>query len=124
MNKNEKEYDFRIDTAAIVADYNNKKRMQAELAKAMKSFIIDVSGNLRMKAPHQQSKPFVPQEIVNDRLIRERERKQITALSRTQAWSLEKQGLFPKRIQLGSRSVAWRLSEVMEWVNSRERANG
>ncbi|EGR0550176.1 AlpA family phage regulatory protein [Vibrio cholerae] len=55
-----------------------------------------------------------------DRLIREKERLQLTTISRTQAWRLEKLGLFPKRIRLGSRSVAWRLSEITKWLNSQQ----
>ncbi|MDE1242546.1 helix-turn-helix transcriptional regulator [Vibrio aestuarianus] len=41
-------------------------------------------------------------------------------MSRSQAWVLEQKGLFPKRIRLGSRSVAWRLSEVLKWIETRE----
>ncbi|UTV27883.1 helix-turn-helix transcriptional regulator [Photobacterium atrarenae] len=55
-----------------------------------------------------------------DRFIREPERLKLTTISRTQAWKLEKQGLFPKRIRLGSRSVAWRLSEISDWLNSQQ----
>ncbi|WP_318470774.1 AlpA family phage regulatory protein [Photobacterium leiognathi] len=54
-----------------------------------------------------------------DRIIREAERKFITSISRAQAYQLEKQGLFPKRIHLGSRSVGWRLSDIMDWMNKR-----
>ncbi|MCG6308702.1 AlpA family transcriptional regulator [Vibrio alginolyticus] len=54
-----------------------------------------------------------------DRLVREDERKFITSISRSQAWKLEQRGLFPKRVQLGTRSVAWRLSELLEWVDTR-----
>ncbi|MGL4612340.1 MAG: AlpA family phage regulatory protein, partial [Shewanella sp.] len=46
---------------------------------------------------------------VTDRLVREAERKKITSISRTTAWSLERKGLFPKRRQLypQSTSVGW-----------------
>ena len=54
-----------------------------------------------------------------DRIIREAERKFITSISRAQAYQLEKQGRFPKRIHLGSRSVGWRLSDIMTWMNDR-----
>ncbi|EGU9030575.1 AlpA family phage regulatory protein [Vibrio parahaemolyticus] len=62
----------------------------------------------------QQSKPQL-----QDRVIREAERQLITSISRSQAYQLEKQGRFPKRITLGSRSVGWRLSEIMAWVDQR-----
>lgn len=51
--------------------------------------------------------------------MREDERKFITSISRSQAWKLEQRGLFPKRVQLGTRSVAWRLSELLEWIDTR-----
>lgn len=60
-----------------------------------------------------------------DRIIREAERKTITSISRTTAWSLERKGLFPKRRQLypESNSVGWLLSELNEWVASRQAIN-
>lgn len=57
--------------------------------------------------------------IVSDRLIREDERRFITSISRAQAYELEKKGLFPARIKIGLRSVAWRLSEIITWVEKR-----
>lgn len=56
-----------------------------------------------------------------DRLIREDERRLITSISRSQAYQLEKQGRFPKRITLGTRSVAWKLSEIKQWLEQRSR---
>jgi prophage regulatory protein len=60
-----------------------------------------------------------------DRIVREAERKTITSISRTTAWSLERKGLFPKRRQLyaQSTSVGWLLSELIEWVTSRQTVN-
>ena len=48
----------------------------------------------------------------SDRLVREAERKNITSISRTTAWQLERKGLFPKRRQLYPQSnhVGWLLS--------------
>lgn len=57
---------------------------------------------------------------IEDRLIREQERLRLTSISRSQAWVLEQKGLFPKRRKLGNRSVAWVLSEIMAWIESRE----
>ncbi len=54
-----------------------------------------------------------------DRLVREAERKHITSISRSQAWVLEQRGEFPARRKLGSRSVAWKLSELVAWVEAR-----
>lgn len=58
--------------------------------------------------------------VSTDRFIREKECGQITGLSRTSRYRLEKNGEFPSRRKLGGRCVGWVLSEVMEWKNSRE----
>ena len=62
---------------------------------------------------------------IHDRIVREAERKTITSISRTTAWSLERKGLFPKRRQLypESSSVGWLLSELNDWVASRQAIN-
>ncbi len=64
-------------------------------------------------------------QTLPDRIVREAERKKITSISRTTAWSLERKGLFPKRRQLypQSASVGWLLSELTDWVTSRQIAN-
>ncbi|AYV15364.1 MULTISPECIES: AlpA family phage regulatory protein [Shewanella] len=59
-------------------------------------------------------------QIFQERIVREDERKRITSISRSQAYQLEKLGRFPKRILIGSRSVGWRFSELMEWVKNRQ----
>ena len=53
-----------------------------------------------------------------DRLIREKERKEITSISRSQAWKLEQENRFPKRKSLGSSSCAWLLSDLLLWCHS------
>jgi len=60
-----------------------------------------------------------------DRIVREDERKIITSISRTTAWSLEKKGLFPKRRRLypESSNIGWLLSELNAWVKSRVTVN-
>jgi prophage regulatory protein len=57
-----------------------------------------------------------------DRFVREAECKQITGLSRTRRWELEKEGKFPKRHKLSERAVAWKLSDLVNWIE--ERCNG
>lgn len=61
-----------------------------------------------------------------DRIVREDERKLITAIGRTTAWALERRGLFPKRRKLypESPAVGWLLSELNEWVASRQVVGG
>ena len=43
----------------------------------------------------------------------------IAGLSRSTVWRLERQGLFPKRRLLTTRTVVWNKNEVIDWVNSR-----
>ncbi|MBG6154759.1 putative DNA-binding transcriptional regulator AlpA [Labrenzia sp. EL_159] len=40
----------------------------------------------------------------------------IVPLSRSQIWRLEKEGRFPARIKIGRRKVAWRYSEIIDWI--------
>ena len=53
-----------------------------------------------------------------ERMVRERERQVITGLSRTQWWQLERRGLVPKRLPLSCKSIAWRLSDLLYWIDS------
>ena len=54
------------------------------------------------------------------RLIRYPEVGRLTGLSRTSVWRQEKAGKFPRRRRLGPNSVAWLLSEVQEYLRTRE----
>ena len=50
-----------------------------------------------------------------DRFIREKECREITGLSRSTRWRLERANLFPKRRQISLNAVAWLESEVQDW---------
>lgn len=54
-----------------------------------------------------------------DRFIRERECRAITGLSRATRWRMEREGKFPKRKQISKNGVAWLLSEVTAWMQTR-----
>jgi prophage regulatory protein len=54
-----------------------------------------------------------------DRFIGEDECEQITDLSRTTRWRLERCNKFPTRRQIAPNRVGWRLSEVLSWMESR-----
>lgn len=43
----------------------------------------------------------------------------LTTLSRITIWRYESAGMFPARVQLGPKRVAWRKSEVEAWLESR-----
>lgn len=54
-------------------------------------------------------------QINNDRVVREKECRTLTGLSRTTRYLKEREGNFPLRRKLGGRSVGWMLSEIQEW---------
>lgn len=74
--------------------------------------INDRSTNQRLKLLKLYGEP-------RDRLVREQERKIITSISRSTAWKLEREGKFPRRKQLGPKSCAWLLSDLLIWINEK-----
>jgi prophage regulatory protein len=44
-----------------------------------------------------------------------------TGLSRSTLYVWMARGAFPKPIKLGIRSIAWRESDIEDWINERER---
>ena len=61
---------------------------------------------------------------MSDRFIREPERLDLTGLSWSTWWRLDRQGLVPKRRQISPNSVGWLLSEIEEWIASRTLKRG
>ena len=45
--------------------------------------------------------------------------RQLTGLSRSTVWRLEKNGQFPARRKLSANSVGWSLIELQAWMQSR-----
>jgi prophage regulatory protein len=60
---------------------------------------------------------------MNCKILRLREVKEITGLSRSTIYLEIAKGKFPKQIQLtGARSVGWHESAIILWVESRQQA--
>jgi prophage regulatory protein len=59
-----------------------------------------------------------------DRIVRDKERREITGLGRTTAWELERRGEFPARVELTGGRVGWRLSDLQAWVRNRKPVGG
>lgn len=57
-----------------------------------------------------------------DRIIREKEAREITSLSRSSLWRYERDGCFPRRIKLGRGAIGWRMSDLHDWIQSRKHA--
>ena len=56
--------------------------------------------------------------MADEMLLRFREVSLQTGLSRSTVDRLEKQGRFPRRVQLGDRTVAWRSSDINAWIKA------
>ena len=55
----------------------------------------------------------------DDGFLNENDVQNITKLSRTTRWRMERRGEFPKRRQLSPNRVGWLRSEVVTWVEER-----
>uniref|UniRef100_UPI00387DC608 helix-turn-helix transcriptional regulator n=1 Tax=Vibrio TaxID=662 RepID=UPI00387DC608 len=60
------------------------------------------------------------QTMANKVLINRKQLLEMIPLSTRTIYNLEQRGEFPKRIALTSRNVAWDLSEVEEWIETRK----
>ena len=57
--------------------------------------------------------------FAGQRLIRLPEVLRLTGLSRSTVYRKLKLSQFPEPIQLGPRSVAWRASDILAWIDTR-----
>ena len=55
-----------------------------------------------------------------DRVVRERERRQITGIPTSTWYRLQNAGLAPRPFPLTARSIGWSLNELEDWVESRK----
>lgn len=56
------------------------------------------------------------------RILREREVKHITGLSRVTRWRMELRGEFPRKVRLTERCIGWPEAEILEWLKLRAEA--
>ncbi len=60
---------------------------------------------------------------MNCKILRLKEVKEITGLSRSTIYAEIAKGEFPKQVQLtGNRSVGWHENAIIQWVESRQQA--
>ncbi|MBV7563686.1 AlpA family transcriptional regulator [Pseudomonas sp. sia0905] len=62
------------------------------------------------------------QAVKSRTLINRKRLSEIIPLSTRTIYNLELRGEFPRRIALTCRNVAWDLSEVEEWIETRKRS--
>ena len=55
-------------------------------------------------------------------LLRRPDVERLVRLSRTTIYQLMKTGNFPKPLRISAQAVAWRLSDIQAWVDSRPTA--
>lgn len=58
-----------------------------------------------------------------DKLLRRPEVEARTGLSRSTLYDWMKRGEFPQPVKLGARLVAWRESDIGNWLESRQQRN-
>ena len=58
----------------------------------------------------------VPKKILRPNAVSEK-----VGLSKTTIWRRERDGDFPRRLQLGGKAVGWLEAEVDEWIETRAR---
>ncbi len=56
--------------------------------------------------------------MVQNSNLRLKQVKEITGLSASTIWRLEKENLFPKRRKISRRAVAWQASAVQTWLEN------
>ncbi len=59
-----------------------------------------------------------------ERIVRSNEAGEITGTSRSTRWRLEREGKFPKRVQISSGAVGWLASELQAWIQERATHRG
>ena len=59
-----------------------------------------------------------------DRIIRGPECDMLTGTSGTTRWRLEREGKFPKRVQIGAYAVGHLYSEIQAWIQERATHRG
>jgi prophage regulatory protein len=62
-------------------------------------------------------------ELNSLRIIRERECRRLTGLSRQRRWVLRNEGRFPSPIRISDKLVGWYEKDIMEWLYSRSQVD-
>jgi prophage regulatory protein len=71
------------------------------------------------KAPHEAEVAAATPMHLTDRIIREPECHEISGLSRSTRWRLERAGEFPRRRRISAGCTGWLASEMAAWVADR-----
>ncbi|EPN6933426.1 TPA: AlpA family phage regulatory protein [Klebsiella pneumoniae] len=66
--------------------------------------------------PEQRRQLLNEYGVPYDRIVREKERRDITSLCRSSAWVMEQSGNYPRRRKVGRGGVGWLLSDLLHWI--------
>lgn len=93
-------------------DHINVTNSQTEFFgyQLLQYLLSTVSGDI-LQVPHETSS--------SERILRSKEVQEMTGLSRTTIWRMERKGQFPVRVSLGVNSVGWLFSQIDSWIKSR-----
>lgn len=91
-------------------------RLMKPQLRSVEESIRELTETLKVSA--KSSLPQ-PREQSPSTIVKGKELKELTGLSPTTIWRLEKDGRFPQRIQLSTNRVGWLRSEIYEWVAKR-----
>lgn len=69
--------------------------------------------------PEKQQETTLVRQISFDGIMSDADEKRVTGLSRVTRWRLERQGNYPKRVQLSPGRVGRMGREVKTWIESR-----
>lgn len=56
------------------------------------------------------------------KLLRRQEVEELVGISRSTLYTMISEGRFPKQVQISTRAVRWRRSDVIEWMRNLEKA--
>jgi len=91
-----------VDGEIIFFGYQLVEHLNGSIQQSQASVISDVSSS------------------EDDRILRMKEVRKLTGVSRSTIWRLEKSGQFPRRVALGLSSIGWLKSDVLDWLNQRK----
>ncbi len=67
-----------------------------------------------------QSATTALSDTAEHRLLRIADVCQLTSLSRSSIYEMAKEQTFPRPVAIGANRVAWRMSDVVAWINTRQ----
>lgn len=68
--------------------------------------------------PEQRRQLLKEYGVPYDRIVREKERRDITSLCRSSAWEMEQKGTYPLRRKIGKAGAGWLLSDLLLWISN------